>query len=90
MWHLREEQCDLLVNARHVKAVPERKTDVKDAEWRAEWLRHGLLRGSVVPDRPRREWQALTRSRTRLGQERSAEVTRLQKTVAGPPSRWGT
>jgi transposase len=56
LWNLREEQCELLlVNARHVKAVPSRKTDVKDCEWLADLLRHGLLRVSFVPDRPQRE-----------------------------------
>ena len=45
----------LLVNAQHVKAVPGRKTDVKDAEWLADLLRHGLLRGSFVPDEPQRQ-----------------------------------
>jgi len=43
----------LLVNARHVKAVPGRKTDVKDCAWLADLLRHGLLRASFVPERPR-------------------------------------
>jgi len=52
LWNLLEEQFDLLlVNARHVKAVPGRKTDVRDCEWLADLLRHGLLRGSFVPDR---------------------------------------
>ena len=71
----------LLVNAHHVKAVPGRKTDVKDSEWLADLLRHGLLRASFVPDRPQRELRELTRYRTRLVQERSSEVTRLQKTL---------
>ena len=64
VWNLLEEQFALLlVNARHVKAVPGRKTDVKDAEWLADLLRHGLLRGSFVPDRPQRELRELTRYR---------------------------
>jgi transposase len=72
-----------LVNARHIKAVPGRKTDVKDCEWIAELLRHGLLRGSFVPERSQRELRKLTRYRTALVQERAAEVNRLQKTLEG-------
>jgi transposase len=90
VWNLLEGQFDLLlVNARHVKAVPGRKTDVKDAEWLADLLRHGLLRGSCVPDRERRELQELTRYRTSLVQERSAEVNRLQKTLEGANIKLG-
>jgi transposase len=73
----------LLVNARHIKQVPGRKTDVKDCEWIADLLRHGLLRGSFVPDRPQRELRELTRYRTSLIRERAAEVNRLQKTLEG-------
>lgn len=84
IWNLLEDQFTLLlVNARHIKAVPGHKTDVKDAEWLAALLRHGLLRGSVVPDRPQRELQELTRYRTSLVQERTAEANRLQKTLEG-------
>jgi transposase len=73
----------LLVNARHIKQVPGRKTDVRDCEWIADLLRHGLLRGSFVPDRPQRELRELTRYRTTLIRERAAEVNRLQKTLEG-------
>ena len=73
----------LLVNARHIKAVPGRKSDVKDCEWIADLLRHGLLRGSFVPERPQRELRELTRYRTALVRERAAEVGRLQKTLEG-------
>ena len=73
----------LLVNARSVKAVPGRKTDVKDAEWIADLLRHGLLKGSFVPGRERRELRELTRYRTSLIQERTAELNRLQKVLEG-------
>ncbi|HEX2290416.1 MAG TPA: IS110 family transposase, partial [Pseudonocardiaceae bacterium] len=73
----------LLVNARHMKAVPGRKTDVKDCEWLADLLRHGLLTASFVPDRPQRELRELARYRTALVQERSAEINRLQKTLEG-------
>ncbi len=72
-----------IVNAAHIKTVPGRKTDVKDAEWIADLLRHGLLRPSFIPDRPQRELRELTRYRTSLLQERSAEVNRLQKTLEG-------
>jgi transposase len=51
----------LVVNAAHIKQVPGRKTDVKDAEWIADLLRHGLLRGSFIPDRAQRELRDLTR-----------------------------
>ncbi len=91
IWNLLEGQFALLlVNARHVKAVPGRKTDAKDCEWVADLLRHGLLRGSFVPDRGQRELRELTRYRTSLVQERSAEVNRLQKTLEGPTSNWAT
>jgi transposase len=73
----------LLANARHIKAVPGRKTDVKDCEWIGDLLRHGLLRASFVPDRPQRELRELTRYRTSLVRERTAEVNRLQKTLEG-------
>jgi len=73
----------LVVNAAHMKTVPGRKTDVKDAEWIADLLRHGLLRASFIPDRAQRELRELTRYRVSLLQERSAEVNRLQKTLEG-------
>ncbi|HEY1243560.1 MAG TPA: IS110 family transposase [Hyphomicrobiaceae bacterium] len=73
----------LLVNARHIKTVPGRKTDIRDCEWIADLLRHGLLRPSFVPDRPQRELRELTRYRTALADERAAEVNRLQKTLEG-------
>lgn len=73
----------LLVNARDIKAVPGRKTDVKDAEWIAELLRHGLLRASFVPPRPQRDLRDLTRQRSNLVRERSAVMNRLQKVLEG-------
>ena len=73
----------ILANARHIKTVPGRKTDVRDCEWLADLLRHGLLRASFVPDRPQRELRELTRYRTSLIRERAAEVNRLQKTLEG-------
>jgi transposase len=71
----------VLANARDVKAVPGRETDVRDSEWLAELPRHGLVRGSCVPDRAQRELRELTRYRTALGEERTAHVNRLQKTL---------
>lgn len=73
----------LVVNAAHIKAVPGRKTDVRDAEWIADLLQHGLLRPSCIPPVPQRELRELTRYRTTLLQERAAEVNRLQKTLEG-------
>jgi transposase len=84
LWNLLEDRFTLLlVNARHVKAVPGRKTGVHDAEWLADLLRHGLLRPSFVPDRAQRELRELTRYRTALVRERAAEVNRLQKALEG-------
>jgi transposase len=84
IWNVLEGRFTLLlVNAAHVKAVPGRKTDVGDAAWLADLLRHGLLRGSFVPDRAERELRELTRYRSSLVRERTAEVNRLQKTLEG-------
>jgi transposase len=73
----------LLVNAAHIKQVPGRKSDVRDCEWIADLLRHGLLKGSFVPDRQQRELRELTRYRTALVRERAAEQNRLHKTLEG-------
>jgi transposase len=73
----------LVVNARHMKAVPGRKTDVKDAEWIADLLRHGLLTPSFIPDRPQRELAELLRYRRSLIEERVREVNRIQKVLEG-------
>ena len=70
-----------VVNAHHIKTVPGRKTDVKDAEWIADLLRHGLLRPSFIPDRPQRELRELVRYRRSLVQERSREANRVQKVL---------
>jgi transposase len=84
VWNVLEERFALiLANAQHVKRVPGRKTDVKDAEWLAELLRHGLIQGSFVPDRAQRELRELTRYRTSLVEERTAAVNRLQKVLEG-------
>jgi transposase len=68
----------LVVNAYHMKAVPGRKTDVKDAEWIADLLRHGLLRASFIPDQAQRHLRDLTRYRTHLIEERARLTNRLQ------------
>lgn len=71
----------LLVNPQHVKNVPGRKTDVKDAEWLADLLRHGLVKASFIPGRPQRELRDLTRGRCNLIEERTRIVNRLQKVL---------
>jgi transposase len=76
--------CELmLVNARHVKNVPGRKSDVNDATWLAQLGAHGLVRGSFVPPPPIRQLRDLTRTRTAVVRERSREVTRLEKLLEG-------
>lgn len=70
-----------LVNAQHVKNVPGRKTDVKDAEWLAQLLQRGLLRPSFIPERPQRELRDLVRYRQSLVEDRTRIVNRLQKTL---------
>jgi transposase len=67
-----------LVNAAHVKQVPGRKTDKADARWLAQRMRYGLLRASFIPPREPRDWRDLTRDRTKLVQEHSREVNRVQ------------
>ena len=71
----------LLVNARHIKAVPGRKTDVRDCEWIAQLLQHGLLSPSFVPGRDLRELRDLTRHRTQLTGQRAAVSNRIQKVL---------
>lgn len=71
----------LVVNAQHMKAFPGRKTDVKDAEWIADLLQHGLLKASFIPSAPQRELRDLTRYRVRLTEEKAREVNRVQKTL---------
>lgn len=79
VYNILEGQCELLVvNAPHIKAVPGRKTDVKDAAWLAELLRHGLLRGSFIPSQPQRQLRELTRYRSTLIQDRARALNRLQ------------
>lgn len=82
VYRLLEGELELLVvNAQHIKAVPGRKTDVKDAEWIADLLQHGLLRGSFIPPTAQRDLRELTRYRTSLIEDRARVVNRLQKTL---------
>ena len=69
----------LLVNSRHVKNLPGRKTDVADATWLAQLGAHGLVRGSFGPPEPIRQLRDVTRIRTASARERSREAQRLQK-----------
>jgi transposase len=80
VFNILEASCTvILVNAQHIKAVPGRKTDVRDSEWLAELLRHGLLRASFIPPQPIRDLRDLVRYRKTLVYERSQEVNRLHK-----------
>ena len=80
VFNILEGMCEvLLVNAQHVKAVPGRKTDVKDAAWLAELLQHGLLRASFIPPVAQRELRDLTRYRCTFIQERVTLINRVQK-----------
>jgi transposase len=85
VWYVLEDRTFelTLVNAQHVKILPGRKSDVLDAEWLAELLEHGLLRGSFVPPPAIRELRDLTRYRKRLVQAHTAECQRIQKTPGG-------
>jgi transposase len=71
----------LLVNAEHIKFVPGRKTDMKDAQWIAELLQHGLLKASYIPPVEQRDVRELIRYRTQLIQDRSREINRVQKVL---------
>jgi transposase len=81
VWNVLEGQFAeiLLVNAQHVKAVPGRKTDQKDAEWLADLLQHGLLRRNFIPPAPMREVHDLTRTRVNLVEEVNRITNRIQK-----------
>ena len=82
VFHLLEDECTMvLVNPQHIKAVPGRKTDVKDAEWLADLLRHGLLQPSFIPPAPIREVRELTRYRKSLVEARAREVNRVRDAV---------
>jgi transposase len=82
VWHLLEEAFTLvLANAGHIRGVPGRKSDVKDAEWIADLLAHGLIRGSFVPPTPIQEVRDLTRTRKQLVREITQHTQRIQKTL---------
>ncbi len=82
VWNILEGQFEvLLVNAQHIKAVPGRKSDQKDCEWIADLLQHGLLHGSFVPPKERRELRDLTRYRVSLAQEENRIANRVQKVL---------
>jgi transposase len=73
----------IVVNAQHVKAVPGRKTDVKDAQWIADLLQHGLLKASYIPTKAQRELREISRYRKSLVEERARELNRLGKVLEG-------
>jgi transposase len=80
----------LLVNAQHIKVVPGRKTDIKDSEWIAELLRHGLLRASFVPPLGQRELRDLTRARSTFVRTRATLVNRVHKVLEGANIKLGS
>jgi len=82
IWNLFEGVFTLLlVNAEHIKQVPGRKTDVKDAQWIADLLQHGLLKPSFVPEKPVRQLRDLTRQRVQLVRQKVQVANRIQKTL---------
>ena len=82
VWHVLEDDVELtLCNARHVKNVPGRKTDVSDAQWLCQLMEAGLLRGSFVPPKPQRRLRTLTRYRKTQIAERQREANRLHKAL---------
>jgi transposase len=80
----------LVVNAQHMKAISGRKTDVKDAEWIAKLLRHGLLKASYIPDRNQRELRELVRYRRSIIEERARQHNRIQKVLEGANIKLGS
>lgn len=88
---LEEERIPvIIVNAQHIKGVPGRKTDVKDAEWIADLVRHGLVKASYIPDREQRELREITRYRQELIEERSRELNRIQAVLEGANIKLGS
>ena len=73
----------IVVNAQHIKAVPGRKTDIKDAEWIADLVRHGLVKASYIPDREQRELREMVRYRNDIVNERAREINRIQAVLEG-------
>jgi transposase len=91
VWAVLEGQFDLtLCNAAHIKQVPGRKTDQKDAEWIADLLRHGLLKKSFVPPQPQQDLRELTRYRAQVSADRSAVSNRIRKLLEGANIKLGS
>jgi transposase len=90
VWNILEDGFQLLlVNPKHLKSIPGKKTDFKDGERIADLLQHGLLRGSFVPSRPIRELRDLTRTRATFAQERTRVINRIEKTLEDPNLKLG-
>lgn len=85
VYNIFEEECIpiMVVNAQHIKGVPGRKTDVKDAEWIADLVRHGLVKASYIPNRKQRELREITRYRQEIIEERARELNRVQAVLEG-------
>jgi len=91
IWAILDGQFDLtLCNAAHIKQVPGRKTDQKDAEWIADLLRHGLLKKSFVPPQPQQDLRELTRYRAQVSADRSAVSNRIRKLLEGANIKLGS
>ncbi len=80
----------IVVNAQHIKGVPGRKTDVKDSEWIADLVRHGLVKASYIPSREQRELREITRYRQELVEERAREINRVQSVLEGANIKLGS
>lgn len=80
----------IIVNAQHIKTVPGRKTDVKDAEWIADLVRHGLVKPSFVPSREQRELREMVRYRNEIINERARELNRIQAVLEGANIKLGS
>lgn len=85
IYNLLEERGfkQIVGNAQHMKAVPGRKTDIKDAEWIADLVRHGLIQASFIPSREQRELREMVRYRQSLVEERARELNRIQAVLEG-------
>jgi transposase len=82
VWHVLEQHVQLiLANAQHVKAVPGRKSDMCDAEWLADLLAHGLIRGSFIPPEGTQELRELTRTRKQMSRALAKQALRIQKVL---------
>jgi transposase len=91
VWAILEGEFDLtLCNAAHIKQVPGRKTDQRDAEWIADLLRHGLLKKSFVPPQPQQDLRELTRYRAQVAGDRSAVSNRIRKLLEGANIKLGS